>query len=347
MRQLGWRQDGAVTATLAGVVDRLRGGAVDVTPWLDPADRLDGRSVLVTGGNRGLGRAVAQELARRGGRVLLACRSGLPEAADALARESGGTVVGAPLDLADLDSVVAFVQGLRERRERIDVAVLNAGIVPAASRLTRDGFEEMFQVNYLANVLLVRGLLDEGVLRRRPPEDLAAGPAPAAARRPRLVFVSSESHRSAAPVPPGELGRVRAYDMRGSVAAYGASKLLLEALVAELAGRYAGPAGQGPEVAVHSICPGAVNSGIAREAPVWAKPLLGLVMQAFFRPPEEAALPVVALAAAGVLEGETGRYHHVTVPKDRADAARDPDYTAALWDEAHRLLGPWLDRIGH
>jgi len=329
------KQDDPFKATLAAVVDRVTGRQQGVP--LTDGDRLDGRTALVTGGNRGLGRAVAADLARRGGRVLLACRSGLPRAADELARETGGDVVGERVDLGDLEDVARFCDGLRDRGERVDVAVLNAGVVPATSRRTRQGFEEMLQVNYLANVLLIRRLLEDGVI----PNRAFAGREPATPRA-RIVFVSSESHRSAEPVPPASLGDFQAYGMGGSVAAYGRSKWLLETLTAELARRLAGPPGEPPDVAVHSLCPGAVATGIAREAPPWAKPLLGVVMKVFFRPPADAASPVVYLAAGRAVEGRTGVYLHVTVDKSRAETAADASTSGAIWARAEELLDPWL-----
>lgn len=327
------RQDGAVKATVAGIVDRLTGKGPALP--LSDADRLDGKTALVTGANRGLGKAVAVDLARRGARVLVACRSGLPEAAHEVTAAAGaGVAVGEPIDLSDLDDVARFCDRLRDRGERIDVAVLNAGVVPARARRTKQGFEEMFAVNYLANVLLVRRLLADGTI---PNATVARGEA--ADPPARIVFVSSESHRSAPPVDPATLGRFEDYDMRGSVGAYGRSKLLLETFAAELARRLA-PNGR-VDVAVLSLCPGAVRTGIAREAPWWAKPLLGVAMQVFFRPPEVAARPVVYLAGGRAMEGRTGVYLHVAEEKPAADAARDPDLGRRLWDASDGLLGPW------
>lgn len=327
------RQDGAVRATVAGIVDRLVGRGPSLP--LSDADRLDGKTALVTGANRGLGRAVAIELARRGARVLVACRSGLPEAAYEVTAEAGGGVaVGEAVDLSDFDDVVRFCERLRDRGERVDVAVLNAGVVPAHARRTKQGFEEMFAVNYLANVLLVRRLLADGTI----PNATFAGGAPSDPPA-RIVFVSSESHRSAPPIDPATVGRYEDYDMRGSVAAYGKSKLLLETFAAELSRRLA-PAGR-VDVAVLSLCPGAVRTGIAREAPWWAKPMLGVAMQVFFRPADVAARPVVYLAAGRAMAGRTGVYLHVSEEKPPAEAARDPALGAKLWDASATLVEPW------
>lgn len=323
------RYDGAIAATLAGIADRVR----DRTPplALDERDRLDGRTCLVTGANRGLGLAVSIELARRGGHVLLACRSGIPEVMDVVRRESGGgTVEAIKLDLADLGSVESVAQELAEDGVTLDVTVLNAGIVPERARKTIHGLDEMFQVNFLSNVLFARRLVAAGVIptRAHPLDDDADDP-----RRPRVLFVSSESHRTARPLDFPGFGVYRDYGMREVVGEYGYGKLLLETFASELSRRI------GPEASVHTLCPGAVRTGIAREAPSWAKPMLDPAMRLFFKAPEDGAVPVVWLAASRSIEGQTGLYVHVKTAKPRAAPADDPNNGERIWRLSDKLLG--------
>ena len=304
---------GAFTATIKGVLDRLRPS--DRLP-LDE-DRLDGRAALVTGANRGLGLAVAAALAHRGARVIAACRSGVEDVA---ARIGGANVEARALDLASFASVEKLAGALAEDGVTLDVAILNAGVVAREARATGDGLDETFQVNFLANVLLVRRLLERGVLRQN-----AAAP-------PRVVVVSSELHRSAPPIDFTLFGARRSWGMRRAVAEYGASKLLLETWAQELARRAS------PGVAVHSMCPGAVNTDVAREAPSWALPALGVVMRAFFQDPAVAARPVVYLASSRAFARETGVYLHAQRRKERGALAQDPAAGARLWRESERLL---------
>lgn len=330
------RYDGAIAATLGGIVDRARARGSAPLP-LSPEDRLDGRTCLVTGANRGLGLAIAIELARRGGHVLLACRSGIPEVMDVVRRGAGGagTVEALRLDLGDLGSIERVVDELAEDGISLDVTVLNAGIVSREARRTREGLDESFQVNFLSNVLFVRRLLDRGVIpSARAGADDRGDPDATddAPRIPRVVFVSSESHRSAPRIDFARLGTFRRWSMREAVAEYGYAKLLLETWAAELARRTDG------EVSVHTVCPGAVATDIAREAPSWAKPLLGATMRAFFKPPEEGARPVTYLAASRAIEGETGIYLHVSQRKERSEQASDPATGRRLWDASERIL---------
>ncbi len=320
------RYGSPLRATVNGILDLF--GRQERIGTLEQEERIDGRRCLITGANRGLGRAVAVELARRGGRLTLACRGGHPQAGEEIGRESGGGQVEmAFIDLSDFDTILRFRDQMLRRDRRFDLTVLNAGVVPRRARRTRQGFEEMFAVNYLANFLLVNALLDCGVI----PRNRRAGEV-----TPRIVFVSSETHRSAPPLDPTELGRFHDYGMRQSVAEYAVSKLLVSTYASELARRLS-PGGR-VEAAVHQLCPGPINSGIASEAPGWARPLLKAAFTLFFKSPRRAAEPVVYLCCARSLEGRTGVYLHLMKPKSPSEQALDPEAGRALWEASARLI---------
>ncbi|MEV0438477.1 oxidoreductase [Streptomyces spectabilis] len=129
---------------------------------------LTGREAVVTGANSGLGYCTARELARRGARVVLACRSETrgAEALDRLTSEvpSADAVVHR-LDLGDLGSVREFAERAdRERGGRLDLLVNNAGVMALPHRRTADGFETQFGVNHLGHFALT-GLLLPRLLR--------------------------------------------------------------------------------------------------------------------------------------------------------------------------------------
>ena len=99
----------------------------------------------------GLGKAVAIDLARRGGRVVMACRRGHPEAEAEVKRHSGSdTVEMLTVDLSDMRSVHRLCDELKERNIGLDIAVLNAGLAALRARRTPQGFETMFAVHFLA-----------------------------------------------------------------------------------------------------------------------------------------------------------------------------------------------------
>jgi NAD(P)-dependent dehydrogenase (short-subunit alcohol dehydrogenase family) len=341
------RHDSAVTAILTGIVDLFEKRET-VAP-LSPGISLEGRSALITGANSGLGKATAIHMSTRDCRIMMGCRSGIPDAAHEISAASRNSDVQiALLDLADLDSVTAFCEGMKKRGERFDIVILNAGVVPAQARQTKDGFEEMFQVNYLSNFLLVNTLLKTGVVPNSiflsDSADRAGKTNSEDAPIPRIVFVSSESHRSSRPIDFDRLGEFREYGMSGSVAEYGYTKLLLSTYAAELARRLA-PGGV-PQVSVHALCPGPVNTRIAREAPALVQPLLQLIFGIFFRSPKKASEPILYLAGSPEIEGTTGRYLHLMSPKKPSPEAMDPENGRLLWEASLKLLTPRGDRPG-
>jgi len=300
--------------------------------------RLDGRTVLVTGASSGLGKAVAIDLARRGARLLLACRSGIPAAGREIAAAAGSTSVEMlRADLADMDSVVALSDSLAARREILDAVVCNAGLMPRRSQVTKQGFEVLYAVHFLANFVLLRRLLEAGVI----PNDVFAHNGRALLDIPRIVFVASETHRSSAGLDFDHLGAPVEYGVSDGLKHYGDSKLALVTFATELARRLTTT--DGPSVGVHSLCPGPVASSIAREAPLLLQPILKPAMRAFFARPEQAATPVVYLTAAPELAGETGWYLHLMQRKAPSERASDPANGERLWRRAEEILRPWLD----
>ncbi|MBX3273476.1 MAG: SDR family NAD(P)-dependent oxidoreductase [Sandaracinaceae bacterium] len=299
----------AFTATLVAVRDRVARPNRPLA--LSPADRLDGVDALVTGATGGLGRPIAEKLAARGARVTCAARSSAAAIVSGI-EARGGRAVDRPVDLEDLRSIDALVASIDAP---LGLVVLCAGIVPARARPTAQGFDVMIGVNYLASAYLVERLRAAGKLDHG-----------------RIVVVASESHRSAEHVDFEGLGVADDYGMGGVMRRYGYSKALLLAWAQESARRLR------PAIAVHSICPGPVESRIAREAPRWAHALLDPTMKAFFSPADLAAEPVVYLACASALEGRTGVYFHRWIEKRPSELACDEAVASRLYDATYELL---------
>jgi retinol dehydrogenase 12 len=157
-----------------------------------PAE-LAGRAFMVTGGNTGIGRATVAGLARRGGRVYVACRSqekGRRAVADIVAATGNDAVAFLPLDLADLASVRRCAGEFLALGEPLHVLINNAGVAGQRG-ITRDGFEMAFGVNHLGHFALTTVLLDR-----------LASSAPA-----RVVTVASDSHYQASGVDFGVVRR--------------------------------------------------------------------------------------------------------------------------------------------
>lgn len=317
----------------------LRSGAPSLPP-VGETVRLDGQTALVTGANSGLGKAVSIDLARRGARVILACRSGIPGAGLDIARKSGSEKVEMSyVDLSDLDSVVALSDELARRNETIDVLVCNAGLMPSKATVSKQGYDVMFAVHYLANHLLVRRLLTSGVI----PNDVYAANGRRSARIPRIVFVASEAHRSSDHLDFRAFGAFTPYPESEVLLHYAASKLALLTFAAELSRRLSTVSG--PSVAVHGLCPGPIASGITRDAPKILQPIIGPVMRALFQIPEQAARPVVYLAIAPELAVETGWYMYLMRRSMASPAAASDENGRLLWERGEALLAPWLAAV--
>ena len=237
------------------------------------------------------------------------------------------------VDLSDFDSIGSFCESLRNDRITLDAAVFNAGVVPATSRKNRHGLELMFAVNFLAKFVILDRLLRSGVI----PNEVYGGNS-RADDPPRVIFVSSETHRTAVPIDFDRFGVPVEYGVADGVKHYGLSKLHLTTYFQELSRRL-NPNGRGsPDVCVHALCPGAVNSNMAREAPTWLKPLLKPVMALFFQSPDKASIPVDFLVASDEMGARTGAYMHMMRLKESSEASVDPRNGELLWEKTEALL---------
>ena len=125
--------------------------------------RIDGKTVIITGGNTGIGKLTALQLAKRGGRVIIACRDARKgdSAVLEIKKVSGSdTVFFKKLDLASTASIRKFAANILKTEEQIDILLLNAGVMFTPYGLTEDGFELQFGVNHLGHFLLTHLLLD-------------------------------------------------------------------------------------------------------------------------------------------------------------------------------------------
>ncbi len=109
--------------------------------------QLQGRTAIITGAARGIGRAIAERYAREGARVVIADLNAA--AAEQVARAIGGDSFALPLDVTRQDSIDAMVAAVVERTGRIDILVNNAGIFDMAPivEITRQSYARVYAVN--------------------------------------------------------------------------------------------------------------------------------------------------------------------------------------------------------
>ncbi len=271
---------------------------------------LHDRTILITGANTGIGLAAARELARRGARLVLACRSEAKTqpAIDGIKRDTGNDAVEfLALDLADLASVRAGAQRFLAGGASLHVLINNAGVAGQRG-ITKDGFELAFGVNHLGHFLLTQLLLD----RIR-----ASAPA-------RIVSVSSAAHPQAKGIDFAAL-RQRTPSFAG-LSEYAVSKLCNVLFTQELARRL-----DGTGVTTYAVHPGVIASDIWRRIP---SPFREIYMRvARMKTTEEGARPLVLCATAPELAERSGGYYH-ECREGRPSRVATPALAGQLWEQS-------------
>jgi NAD(P)-dependent dehydrogenase (short-subunit alcohol dehydrogenase family) len=265
--------------------------------------------VVLTGATRGIGRAAAIELARRGAEVALVGRD--PErvrlvAEEATAAGGGGRVHGHVSDLALMSNVRALADEIRGRYEHVDVLANNAGALFTSRKETSEGFEQTFALNHLAPFLLTNLLRDR----------LAGA---------RVVTTASNAHKSAR-LDLDDLQSEKSYSAR----VYGTSKLCNILFTRELARR-------APELHANCFHPGVVRTGFAKnENGIWK--VVATLGTPFLRSPERGARSLVWLALCDDAAALTGKYiedEKVVAPSTQA---QDNNLAQRLWKLSAQLV---------
>nr|XP_056721307.1 dehydrogenase/reductase SDR family member 13 [Euleptes europaea] len=277
---------------------------------------LRGKTVLITGGNKGIGEKTALDLAQRGARVILACRdkARTESAVSNIRRESGNNeVLFMSLDLADLSSVRAFADEFLRSEPRLDILINNAGV--SAGGRSADGFNLTFQVNHLGHFLLTNLLLDR--LKRCAPS--------------RVVVVASQAHR---------VGRIDFQNIHKPVdgllkfyQAYCHSKLANILHTRELANRL-----EGTNVTCYAVHPGFVDTELIHQFLIWCKPILFLT-RLFLRNPVEGAQTSIYCATQEGIEMFSGHYFANCKLQEPYPQARNDAVAKKLWEFSEKLLG--------
>lgn len=311
-----------VQATLTGIINLFRNR--NRVGFLSPAERLDGKKILIDGASSGLGLATAIELAKLGGTVIMAVRSGFPEKAEEVKMKSGSpNVFIHQVDFSDFDSIKNLVNEVKNQHGKPDVIILNAAVVAKKGVQTKSGLEQMFMVNYLSKFYFIQQLLKTDCINTSPQQ------------KPRIIFVASESHRNAKEFDWKNFGAFIPHGVGKTVELYGYYKLLLVTFARELSKRL-NP--EGTNYSVFALCPGPVNSNIAREAPWIFKPLLRLVFFIFFSSPKKASEPVIYHAVSTQQEGKPFDYLFLMERKPIDEKAEDPANGEKLWKLSEELL---------
>lgn len=279
---------------------------------------MQGKVCLVTGANRGIGRATVEGLACQGATVVMACRNreaGETTKADIAAATGNRNLELCVADLSVQDDVRRLAEEIKASHSRLDVLVSNAGTFLPHRSVTIDDVETTFAVNHLAGFILINELTD--LLR-------ASAPA-------RVVIVGSEAHQRV--TDPEDWVSVKGYSGR---TAYNRSKLANVVFCYDLAHRL-----EGSGVTVNCCHPGWVNTNVLERMydRWWLRWLWPFVQKFFTVTPAEGAKSVLYLATSPDVEGVTGKYFKNGRPVTSSLISHDPVIGARLWNLSLRLTG--------
>lgn len=315
------RFDNPVIASLAGFYDRFR--RQELKSRLMETDNFNGKTVLITGANSGLGFAIATQAAQRGANLIMACRRQIPEAGEKVKKLSGSDNIEMRfLDLSKINIIHNFVDNLGRDKIVLDVVILNAASAASHSRKTESGQDELFLVNYFSNFILTNLLLNKGIIQ------------PDSTNQPRIIFISSDSHRGASAIDYNEFGKYFDYGVSKAISNYSYFKLVLNTFATELSRRINK---EKTVVQINCICPGPVNTNIIREVPFPIRVILRGIFSVIFRSPSKAAPPVIYLATSDDFRYKTNQYLHMFIPKRMDEKVYDEKEGKKLWDKSEKL----------
>jgi retinol dehydrogenase-12 len=283
------------------------------------ASDLEGKVILVTGATEGIGKAAARELGLRGATLVLVARNpekGARVVAELKAQTGNDHIQLLLADLSKQADVRAVAKAFRERHDRLDVLVNNAGAMIVRNQRSADGYEMTFALNHLSYFLLTHELLD--VLKKTPGA--------------RIVCTASGAHGRGRI----ELDTIATRRVSPLVAyrAYGDSKLANILFTRELARRL-----EGTSVTVNCFHPGFVHTGFGGNNGTVVGAIVGLAATVAGRTPEKGAETLVWLATSPDAAKFNGEYFFDCAPGRRSRRARDDEMAGRLWELSERLCG--------
>jgi NAD(P)-dependent dehydrogenase (short-subunit alcohol dehydrogenase family) len=280
---------------------------------------MQGKTVLITGADGGIGRKITMGLAQKGATIVMACIN-LDEARpvwEEIKRESGNeNIEMMQVDLASLNSVRSFTREFPRRYQQLHVLINNAGTYHHTRQETAEGFERTIGINYLGPFLLTNILLP--VICQTPAS--------------RIINVSSNAHFQ---------GRIDVDDLHfqgknyHGFKAYSASKVAIVLFTRELA-----ECTKGSDVTVNALHPGHVATNIWNIWPgTWYQKLIFKIFKTVMTFVEDAAQNSIYLASAEEVQGVTGKYFDGKKMREPSSLCKDVHLQKSLWELSEKLTG--------
>ncbi|CAH2105547.1 unnamed protein product [Euphydryas editha] len=276
-----------------------------------------GKTVIITGGNCGIGFETAKNLADRGARVIIACRSikrGSAATKEIIKATGNKDVEYRQLDLASFRSVREFCENILKTEKRLDVLINNAAAGGLGNYKTEDGNHVGMQVNYFGPFLLTNILLP-----------LLKSSAPS-----RIINVSSAIHKY------GEMDfeNLNMEKYWSDYLVYANSKLYLNLMTLELSRRL-----RGTNVTVNALHPGVAATNIFRNIKSdILRNIVLIVLNFLYKSVWEAAQTSIYLAVAPEIQNVSGRYFSNCQEATPSKLSRDPEIAERLWKESEKIV---------
>ncbi|XP_076815414.1 retinol dehydrogenase 14-like isoform X2 [Clavelina lepadiformis] len=302
--------------------DKPKKSAVNGTVQCDV--KLNGKTVLITGANQGIGFETALDLAGRGARVILACRDlEKAEAAKEKIKEtvSPSDIVVMKLDLASLDSIREFSKAVNENESHLDILINNAGIMACPQWKTADGFEMHLGTNHIGHFLLTELLLD--LLKKSAPS--------------RIVIVSSSGYKRGK-MDWNNMMHETNYD---PFYVYCCSKLANVHHCLELSRRL-----EGTGVTCNSLHPGIIKTNLGQymrgdHTPFFRRMLYTIawpLAMAFFMTPKQGTQTSIYCSIAPELADVTGKYFAKCGEEPLMTHALNKEDAKKLWELSEKWI---------
>lgn len=298
---------------------------------------MEGKTVIITGANSGIGKETAKDLAGRGARIIMACRNletanavkGKEELTqstilytkwhslylDEIIKETNNNkVLVKKLDLGSQKSVREFAADIVKTEPKIDVLIHNAGMALAfRGQTSEDGVELTMATNHYGPFLLTHLLID--VLKKSTPS--------------RIVIVASELYRLAS-VNLNKLNPVGTFP---AAYLYYVSKFANIYFARELAKRL-----EGTNVTVNFLHPGMIDSGIWRNIPFPLNLPMMAITKGFFKTTKAGAQTTIYLATSDEVANVSGKYFMDCKEATLNAAALDEEKGRQLWEESLKIV---------
>jgi WW domain-containing oxidoreductase len=273
---------------------------------------LQGKSILVTGCNSGLGYETARVLSLRGAQVIGTART-LDKARTAL-QQLEGQVVPFECELSEPASVRTCLENIQKAGLKFDALICNAGIMALPKLEQAHGLELQFFTNHIGHFMLVTGLLKQ------------------LKEQGRVVMLSSSAHQMA---PRGgiDFDNLSGEKHYRDWTAYGQSKMANLLFSKELARRL-----KGTSQTANAVHPGVINTNLGRHMSSVARSVMGVVGPLVLKTTEQGASTQVFAAVHPSVASVSGEYFaDCNVQTPRTDA-ENPDLAKRLWEKSEEIV---------